>query len=147
MLCTCTHALSCSPRRYTHEHTNAGGTEESSVPICCAPGPLSGGSQTGMQPCLDWHWSTHKHSGACSHSAVCVCVCVFTFFTRDMLKNWEHVKKKTKHHSHFHTWKIEPFKYVCVWLWFTLLSQRERFRFDSLTETVSHRDGFDQINE
>lgn len=122
------HALFCSPRRYTHEHTNAGGTEESSVPICCAPGPLSGGSQTGIQPCLDWHWSTHKHSGACSHSAACVCVCVLTFLTGDMLKNWEHVKKQR---SHFHgKWNSS---HMCVWLWCTLHSQRERLCFDFFT--------------
>lgn len=42
-------------RSYTHTH--AGGTKKCCVPICCAPGPLSGDSQTGIQPCQDWHWS------------------------------------------------------------------------------------------
>lgn len=57
-----------------------------------------------------------------------VCVCVLTFLTGDMLKNWEHVKKQR---SHFHgKWNSS---HMCVWLWCTLHSQRERLCFDFFT--------------
>lgn len=67
----------------------------------------------------------------------CVCVCVCSFFCshrRQMLKNWEHVKKIP----------LQPFSYggkwntsnMCVWLWFTLKSQREWLHFDSFTRLL-----------
>lgn len=84
------HTLSfiCSIHRHMSAQTHAGGTEKCSVPICCAPGPLSGGPQSGIQPCQDWH-SSHKHTHAHPHlhlqlyhgfrrcSITVFCVCLF----------------------------------------------------------------------
>lgn len=55
-----------SLHRHMCTQTHAGGTEKCSLPICCAPGPLSGGPQSGIQPCQDWH-SSHKHTHAHPH--------------------------------------------------------------------------------
>lgn len=52
-----------SAQTHGRRKTHAGGTAKCSVPICCAPGPLSGGPQSGIQPCQDWHPS-HKHTHA-----------------------------------------------------------------------------------
>lgn len=133
--CTHIHTLPCSPHRYTRKHTNAGGTEESSVPICCAPGPLSGGSQTGIKPCLDWHWSMHKHSGACSHSTVCVCVCVFIFL-QSQETNAEKLGACEKNTAAVFTQGKWNTSNMCVWLWFTLKSQRGWLHFDSFTRLL-----------
>lgn len=109
-VCTHTHTRTRNTLFYTQPH--AGGTNKASVPICCAPGLLSGDSQTGIQPCQHWHWShTHTHTHMCmcvrAHTSTllhCCCrhftirilhVCMFFYIfialERQMLEIWENV--------------------------------------------------------
>lgn len=69
-VCTHTHTRTRTRNTLFYTQPHAGGTNKASVPICCAPGLLSGDSQTGIQPCQHWHWS-HSHT----HTHIYVYVC------------------------------------------------------------------------
>lgn len=69
-----------SAQTHGRRKTHAGGTAECSVPICCAPGPLSGGPQSGIQPCQDWHPShSHPHLRSLRAPHYRGSLCVFVY--------------------------------------------------------------------